>query len=146
MSEQVMSVASRYMVDSGNEHQKVVVQILRYLSGTADYSLLHGVKKEDDVRVVGFVDSAYARDLGKKRSLTGYFFTLSNCTINQKASLQSVIASSITEAEYSISVKAMKKAIWLKRMVTELGYEHKQMMVHYNSQNAIYLSKNHIHH
>ena len=38
--------------------------------------------------VVGYVDSDYAGDLDKRRSLTGYDFTPSVCAISWKTTLQ----------------------------------------------------------
>ncbi|KAH9670611.1 hypothetical protein KPL70_017043 [Citrus sinensis] len=122
-----------------------------YLIGTADYGLIYGTKRGTEVDVEGYVDADYADDLDKRRSLTCYLFTLSGCTINWKASLQSVVALSTTEAEYTVlsvrkSAEAFKEAIWLRGMVTELGFEQRQVVVHCDSQSAICLSKNQVHH
>ena len=40
-----------------------------------------------------------------------------------KAILQPVVALSTTEAEYMAVTKAIKEALWLKELVTELGYK-----------------------
>lgn len=53
---------------------------------------------------------------------------------------------STTEVEYTAAAEAIKKAIWLRGMVTDLGFEQKQVTVHCDSQSAICLSKNQIHH
>ena len=73
----------------------------------------------------GYMDVDYAGDLDKRRSLTGFLFMLNGCTINWKASLQSIVALSTTEAEYTAAAEAIKEAIWLRGMVTELGFEQK---------------------
>ncbi|KAH9699562.1 hypothetical protein KPL71_024410 [Citrus sinensis] len=137
-----VSVVSRYMANPGNEHWRAMKWILRYLSGTADYGLIYGAKRGTEVDVEGYVDADYVGDLDKRRSLTGYLFTLSSCTINWKASLQSVVTLSTTEAEYTAAAEAFKEAIWLRGMVTELGFKQKQVAVHCDSQSAICLSKN----
>ncbi|KAH9686286.1 hypothetical protein KPL70_014312 [Citrus sinensis] len=141
-----VSVVSRYMANPGKDHWKVVVWILKYLAGTTDYGLIYGAEKYAEVSVEGYVDAYYAGDLDKIRSLTGFLFMLNGCTINWKASLQSVVALSTTEAEYTAAAEAIKEAIWLRGMVTELGFEQKQITVHCDSQSAICLSKNQIHH
>lgn len=61
-----------------------------------------------EVNVKGYMDVDYARDLDKRRSLTGYLFTLSYCTINWKASLQSVNVLPTIEAEYIVAEEAIK--------------------------------------
>ncbi|KAH9648835.1 hypothetical protein KPL70_025759 [Citrus sinensis] len=141
-----VSVVSRYMTNPGNEHWRAVMWILRYLNGTISYGLIYGTDGRKEVNVEGFVDSNYAGDLDKRRSLTRYLFRLSGCTISWKASLQNVVALSTTEAEYTTAADAIKEAIWLKGMVTDLGYEQRQITVHCDSQSAICLSKNQIHH
>lgn len=70
----------------------------------------------------GYVDANFADDLNNRRSLIGYLFTINNCIISCKASLQSVVALSTTETEYTTTVEAFKEAIWLKGMLNELGY------------------------
>ncbi|KAH9657209.1 hypothetical protein KPL70_022963 [Citrus sinensis] len=141
-----VSVVSMYMANPGKDHWRAVVWILRYLAGTTGYGLIYGAEKYAEVSVEGYVDSDYTGDLDKRRSLTSFLFVLNGCTINWKASLQSVDALSTTEAEYTAAAEAIKEAIWLIGMVTELGFEQKQITVHCDSQSAICLSKNQIHH
>ncbi|KAF2286058.1 hypothetical protein GH714_009995 [Hevea brasiliensis] len=59
----------------------------------------------------GYVDSDLAGDLDKRRSLTGYLFTLSRSVIIWKATLQATVTLSITEAEYLALAKAVKEAL-----------------------------------
>lgn len=66
------------------------------------------------------MDLAYAGDLDKRRSLTGYVFTLLGCAISWKAILQSTIALPTTEAEYMYLAEPVKEVIWLKGLVTDL--------------------------
>ncbi|KAF2293293.1 hypothetical protein GH714_040670 [Hevea brasiliensis] len=70
--------------------------ILRYLKGTIDVGLTFDRAKMSD-SVVGYVDSDFAGDLDKRRSLIGYLFTLSRSTINWKATLQAIVALSTTK-------------------------------------------------
>ncbi|WVZ95731.1 hypothetical protein U9M48_041458, partial [Paspalum notatum var. saurae] len=79
-----LSVVSRYMANPGKEHWKAVQWIFRYLRGTANACLQFGNSKSG---LVGYVDSDYAGDLDKRRSLTGYVFTIGGCAC-WKASLQ----------------------------------------------------------
>uniref|UniRef100_A0A2N9EXI7 CCHC-type domain-containing protein n=1 Tax=Fagus sylvatica TaxID=28930 RepID=A0A2N9EXI7_FAGSY len=74
------------------------------------------------------LDSDYAGYLDKRRFLTSYVFTLSGCTINRKA-LHSTVALSTTEAEYMAATKSVKKAIWLKGFVGDLGLQQGDTLV-----------------
>ena len=84
-----MSLVSRYMANPGKEHWKAVQWIFRYIKGTADACLKFGKTGEG---LVGYVDSDYAADLDKRRSLTGYVFTVGGCAVSWKATLQVVVA------------------------------------------------------
>jgi ATP-binding cassette subfamily B (MDR/TAP) protein 1 len=66
------------------------------------------------------VDSDYAGDLDKRRSLTGYVFTVGDCAVSWRATLQPVVAQS-TEAEYMAIAEACKKSSWLKGLYAELS-------------------------
>ncbi|KAK9179751.1 hypothetical protein WN943_028956 [Citrus x changshan-huyou] len=137
-----VSLVSRFMSNPGKEHWRAVKWILRYLRGTTSYGLLYGGERANYNLVEGFVDSDYAGDLDNRRSLTGFLFTLNSCTISWKASLQSVVALSTTEAEYTAAAEAFKEAIWLRGMINELGYEQSSITILCDSQSAISLSKN----
>ncbi|KAG8472449.1 hypothetical protein CXB51_034191 [Gossypium anomalum] len=71
-----VSAVSRYMTNPGKEHWKAVQWILRYLRGTTDVCLQFG-RTEDGV--IGYVDADFAGDLDRRRSLTGYVFTIGGC-------------------------------------------------------------------
>ena len=88
-----MSLVSRYMANPGKEHWKTVQWIFRYLRGTSNACLKFG---KTDERLAGYVDSDFAADLDKRRSLTGYMFTLGGCAVSWRATLQSVVAQSTT--------------------------------------------------
>ncbi|KAH9791941.1 CCHC-type domain-containing protein [Citrus sinensis] len=76
--------------------------------------LMYGKTEASDEVLKGYVDSDYAGDLDRRRSLTGYLFMLNGCAVNWKATLQSVVALSTTEAEYTAATEAVKEALWLK--------------------------------
>ena len=63
--------------------------------------------------VVGYCDSDYDGDLDKRRSTTGYVFTLAKAPVSWKSTLQLIMALSTTEAEYMAITEAVKEAIWL---------------------------------
>jgi ATP-binding cassette subfamily B (MDR/TAP) protein 1 len=100
-----LSVVSRYMANPGKEHWKAVQWVFRYLRRTSKARLQFGHSK---IGLVGYVDSDYAGDLDKRRSLTGYVFTIGGCAVSWKASLQANVALSTTEAEYMAIYEACK--------------------------------------
>lgn len=128
------------------EHWQVVKWILRYLKGTQEIGLVYCKGDESDQHVQGFVDSDYAGDLDKGRSLTGYVFTLFGNTVCWKAILQHIVALSTTEMEFVALTEAIKEALCVRGLVSELGLNQNSVYVHYDSQSAIHLSKNQMYH
>ena len=111
-----ISLVSRYMSNPGKEHWRAVQWIFRYLRGTADSYLKFG---KTDNGVVRYIDSDYATDLDRRRSLTGYIFTVGSCAVSWRATLQPVVALSTTEAEYMAIAEASKKLVRLKGLYSE---------------------------
>jgi len=75
------------------------------------------------------VDSDFVGDLDKRRSLAGYVFTLSECAISWKATLQSKVAFSTTEVEYMATVEVVKEAFWLRDLAGDLGLQQNEIVV-----------------
>ncbi|KAH9655442.1 hypothetical protein KPL70_022326 [Citrus sinensis] len=106
-----VSVVSRYMAQPGREHWRAVRWIMMYLNGSLSHGLVYGRSKGRSDGLLGFVDSDYAGDLDRRRSLTGFMFMYERCLINWKASLQHMVALSTTEAEYTAATEAVKEAL-----------------------------------
>ncbi len=109
--------------------------------GTTDVGLTFDRAKMSD-SIVGYVDSDFAGDLDKRRSLTGYLFTLFRSAISWKATLQATVALSTTEAEYMALAKAIKEVLWLQSLVGDLGLIQYKATVFCDNQSATHLTKN----
>lgn len=138
-----MSMVSRYMANPGKEHWKAVQWIFRYLRDTSDACLKFGRTEKG---LVGYVDSDYAGDLDKRRSLTGYVFTIGDCAVSWKAHLHDVVALSTTEAEYMTICEASKESVWLKGLFAEIAGVDSCINLFCDSQRAIYLTKDQMFH
>ncbi|KAK8278123.1 hypothetical protein V6Z12_D09G019700 [Gossypium hirsutum] len=143
---QAVSIVSRYMHNPGKGHWQAVKWILRYILKTVDVGLLFKQDTTLGKGVIGYVDSDYAGDLDKRRSTTGYVFTLAGGPISWKSTLQSTVALSTTEAEYMAVIEAVKEAIWLQGMVKTLGLVQEHINLYCDSQSAIHLEKNQVYH
>ncbi|GKD96258.1 hypothetical protein Tco_1380155, partial [Tanacetum coccineum] len=97
-------------------------------------------------KLIGKQCNGFLGHLDRRRSLTGYVFTLGKCTISWKVTVQSTVALSTTKAEYMAMTEGIKEAIWLKGLVGDLGMQHDQAVVHCDSQSAIHLSRNQVYH
>lgn len=140
------SLVSRFMSNPGNYHWSVVKWIFRYLKGSKCIGLIYGKTAEHSNGLSGFVDADFAGDLDKRRSLTGYLFTLYGNAVSWKANLQTIVALSTTESEYVALIEAVKEAIWLKGLINELEGKAIPTIIWCDSQSAICLSKNQVFH
>ncbi|XP_073119638.1 secreted RxLR effector protein 161-like [Henckelia pumila] len=62
-------------------------------------------------------------DLDKRRSISGYVFTVGGNVVSWKSNLQNVVALYTTEAEYIILTEAVKEGLWVAGFVTEMGLD-----------------------
>ncbi|KAD3338048.1 hypothetical protein E3N88_33569 [Mikania micrantha] len=137
-----VSLVSRFLSNPGKLHWGAVKWILRYLNGSKDLGLIFGQVNADDPLILGYVDSDFAKDLDRGRSITGYGFKVIGSMVSWKANLQHVVALSTTESEYIALTEAVKEAMWLKGFVTDLGFDQVDALVLCDSQGAVQLSKN----
>lgn len=96
--------------------------------------------------VTGYCDSDHAGDLNGSRSTIVYTFTVGGNIVSWRSCLQPVVALSSSEAEYIALTKAAKEAYWLKELMNELGFTQGAVEIHWDSQSAIALAKNAVHH
>jgi len=118
--------------------------LLRYLKGSIDLKLVYS--KESVFRIQGFSDSDYAADLDKRRSTTGYVFTVGGNTVSWKSNLQNTIAIPTTEAEYVAITEAVKEALWMQGLLKDMGVKQDKVLVWSDSQCVISLSKKNMFH
>jgi hypothetical protein len=85
-------------------------------------------------------------DLDKIRSLIVYMFTVGDCVVSWRATLQPVVAQSTTEAEYMAIAEACRESAWLKYLYAELCGDDSCVNLFCESQSAIYLTKDQMFH
>lgn len=96
--------------------------------------LVYGGSMSDSKVDQGFVDSDYAGYMDTIKYLSGYVFTMFGTSISWKASLQNVVALSISGA--------LKEALWLEGFVKELKFQGQVITIKFDSQSVIHSSKN----
>ncbi|KAH9752533.1 Integrase catalytic domain-containing protein [Citrus sinensis] len=89
----------------------------------------------------GYLDSDFARDFDKRKSTTGYVFTLAGGAVSWVSKLQTVVALSTTEAEYMAATQACKEAIWIQRLLEELRHKQEKISVFCDSQSALHIAR-----
>lgn len=102
---------SRFNAKHAKAHWIAVKRIFRYLKGTFNYKIFFA----RDGELQGYTDADWASDIDKRRSCTGYVFTLCGGAISWNSKRQSTVALSSMEAEYMALSAASQEAIWLKQ-------------------------------
>jgi len=92
----------------------------------------------EGLTLTGDVDADWANDLSDRGSISSYVYKLAEGSDK----LESVALSS-TEAEYIAGAHAAKEAIWLQRLLAELGMpNHDPSVLRMDNQSAIAIAKN----
>jgi len=125
---------SRFSTAPAKEHYLALKGVCKYLHCTKSWGLVYwcmtpvtslptvpleqlslntNFPKIPASELVGFVDAAHATDTEKRRSITGWAFCYAGAAIAYKSKLQTVIATSSTEAEFVAAVHAAKTARYL---------------------------------
>ncbi|MCO5567543.1 hypothetical protein L7F22_021237 [Adiantum nelumboides] len=138
----VVGVVSRYMANPGKNHWNAVKRLLRYLKGTASKCLRF---ENSEASIVGYTDADYAGCSDTRKSTFSYVFLVVKAAVSWRSVLQTCTSSSTTESEYVAASSASKEAVWLARLVGELGI-HQISVLHCDSQSAITLAKNPVFH
>jgi len=94
---------------------------MRYLLDTSEYHLTYTKEPgEHTMKLGGYVDASNRQD-GKGQ--TGYVFILGGAAISWASKKQSAPVTSSSEAELVAAVSAAQEAIYLRRLLRELGHE-----------------------
>jgi len=96
--------------------------------------------------LAGYSNSDYVADLDARRFVTGYAFMIDNSLVSWKETLQPAVDLSTTEAEYMALTKAIKEGIWLKGLISNLGFPQQKTIIFCDNLSAICLAKDHVHH
>jgi hypothetical protein len=114
----VVGIVNMYMNNPSKEHWEEVKWILMYLKGTVTHALCLG---GSNTILQRYVASDIKSDKDRRRSTTGYVFTVGGTTVSWILKLQKVVTLSTIEAEYVVTTEASKEIIWLQRFMEELG-------------------------
>jgi hypothetical protein len=108
------------MANSSLKHWIAVKHIFRYLQGTLQFKLhFKGLSPQD---LVGYYDANSASDLEDRKSTTRFVFMMGGGAISWSSKRQPIITLSMTKAEYMVSMQVTKEAIWMTKLMKELGY------------------------
>ncbi|KAJ8463851.1 hypothetical protein ONZ45_g17438 [Pleurotus djamor] len=111
---------SQFTSNPSPEHWTAVKRVLRYLNGTRDQSITY--TRDTPIELSGYANADWGSNPDDRKSITGYVFRLGDEPITWSARKQPTIALSSMEAETMALSSAAREAIWLRNLLTELGF------------------------
>jgi transposase InsO family protein len=135
---QAVGAVARYLSKPTVSHWNAVHMILRYVKGTVKYGLMYG---HGDLGIIGYCDADYAGDIDTRRSTTGYAFVMNGGVISWNSRLQATVAASTVEAEYMAAAAAVKEALWLRKLMQDLGCGESCITIKDDNQGALKILK-----
>jgi len=151
-----ISIISQFAAHPSSTHLQAAKRILRYLKGTKDLQLYLGSTDDQDqghgknIKLYGYSDADWGGDISTRKSTSGYVFYASGGVVSWSSKKQSSVALSSTEAEYMALTQAAKEAIWLRRLLDELGFRAQEppspTLIYEDNQSATALAKNPVYH
>ena len=141
----VVNTLSKDMVDPRRVHWIATKHILRYLKGTIEYGLQY--LQGDQVKLVGYSDSDWARSTTDRKSTSGCCFSLGSGMISWYNRKQKSVALNSTEAEFMATSQASCEAIWLRKILVDLfDTSLDPTTIYCDNQSCIKLSENPVFH
>ena len=113
-----VSKLSQHSENPTVNHWNAVKRLLRYINGTKSYGILYDGSKAIDVE--GFSDADWGGCKTSRKSTSGAIFLIAGGAVSWKSKKQSCVATSTCEAEYIALCLAVKEAIWLSRLVSDI--------------------------
>ena len=116
---QAVGALARHMSAPTKVHMTAARRVFHYLAGTRTLGLCYSGQPEPEV--IGYADADYAGDLDTRRSTSGGLFLINKGAVYWKSKLQPCVVLSTMEAEYMACGEAAKEALWLMKLLPDLG-------------------------
>jgi hypothetical protein len=126
---------SKFMSKPIKEHWTAAKRILRYLKGAMAMQIKYG-RHDEGLELVGYADSDWTGDTSDRKSTSGYMFMLEGGLVSWRSKKQQVVALSTAEAEYISLAEACQEAVYLRRLLSEIGEEQETPTTIYQDNQA----------
>jgi hypothetical protein len=106
------------------EHWKAIKRLMRYLRGTAEYSLTYkfGMPPSRETLVYAFSDADYATDKSDRQSVSGSILYVNGAPVVWKSRKQACVTTSTAEAEMVACTLTVKEVLFMKYLLSEIGF------------------------
>ncbi|XP_070675774.1 secreted RxLR effector protein 161-like [Malus domestica] len=126
---------------SCEDHMAAVMRILSNLKGVPGKGLI--LRKHGHLEVKGYTDAGWAGNITDRRSTSGYFTFVGGNLVTWRSKKQNVVARSTAEAKYRGMAHGICELLWLRILLTEIGFKpHGAMLLYYDNQVAREIANN----
>ena len=115
----IVVVLARYCGKPNQLHLTAAKRVLRYLKGTCELALTY--MTEGSLGLTGYSDADWAGDRDAQCPTSGMTFLLQGASITWSSKRQASVALSTVEADYMALSQATQEAVWLQRLLEEVG-------------------------
>jgi hypothetical protein len=140
-----VSILSQFMANPLEVHWNATKRVLRYLQGNISFGIEY--TNHLNVELTGYSDSDWVGDPDDRKSTTSYAFSIGSGVVSWSSKKQPTISLSSTEAEYKALCSATCEAIWLRRILEDVGQKQEgPTSIKCDNQSTIKLASNPIYH
>jgi len=142
----VVNRLASYTANPSLQHTTAIKEILQYLAGTQNLSIVYKANTEYP-DFIGYTDASYG-NANNHKSISGYVFIASSGVITWSSKKQLTKALSSTEAEYIAMSESAREACWLQSLHMELSIleTNALMQIHGDNEGSIVMAKNPVFH
>ena len=141
-----VGMLSRFMSCSRSAHWEAAKHVLKYLKGTKELGLKFAGRSTGEQGVNQcelFSDADFAADLDRKRSTTGAVMLMRGAAVFWMSKLQSIVATSTTEAEYIAAAMSTQEGLFVRKLLAELHGRVSCLNLAVDNQSAVVLISEH---
>ncbi|GJV96433.1 hypothetical protein Tco_1548010 [Tanacetum coccineum] len=135
---------ARFQVSPKTSHLLAVKRIFRYLQGKPSLGLWYS--KDSPLELVAYTDSDYAGATQDRKSTTKGCQFLGNRLISWQCKKQTVVATSITKAEYVVAASCYGQVLWIQNQLLDYGYNFMNIVIYIDNNSTICMIENPVQH
>ncbi|GJR34737.1 putative ribonuclease H-like domain-containing protein [Tanacetum coccineum] len=135
---------ARFQVSPKTSHLLAVKRIFRYLKGKPSLGLWYS--KDSPLELVAYTDSDYAGATLDRKSTTRGCQFLGNRLISWQCKKQTVVATSITKAEYVAAASCCGQVLWIQNQLLDYGYNFMNTVIYIDNTSTICIIENPVQH
>ena len=88
------------------------------------------------MKIKGYTDADWAGNITDRRSTSGYFTFVAGNLVTWRSRKQNVVARSRVEAEYRGMAHGICELLWIRILLTEIGFKPQEAMMLYCDNQA----------